>query len=341
MSLLALLTGAQAARPLPNIPGTVSDPEAATVPYQMPTAAPYNVPQYAVTPTPDGTGSCLHPDVVDMRQHGMDTWNGRRYWMAVTPWYRQDDPLENPIILHSDDGFTWSVPPGLTNPIDPPGKTRFDGSTGDRHLSDTDMAYDPATGRMWCFYRGAASAQGDRVWARWSTDGSTWSDRVSVVAPTGTNDTVISPAVVRIQDGVWYMFTQKYRRTAPAPEGPWSAPEPITFTGTTTTIWHLNAIWTGGAFWALLDVGRGGQEVHPAVSRDGLKWTAGPPVLSAGSGGWDDQRFYRSTLQLHPEGGKVRVWYSGHPNENAGTTTTSWRVAYTHMNAKHWTDLGG
>ena len=42
-------------------------------PYQIPTEPPYNVPQYLTTPTEDGSGSTVHPCVLDFGPNG---WRG-------------------------------------------------------------------------------------------------------------------------------------------------------------------------------------------------------------------------------------------------------------------------
>ena len=317
-------------------PAPVSDPEASSVPYAMPSSYPYNAPTYAITPTPDGTGSLLHPDVIDFKaSHGMDQWNGYRYWMFVTPWYRQSDPKELPCILASHDAFNWEVPPGVVNPL-----TRPQAALGDsNYLPDTDMVYDPDTGTLHGYFLGG------KTLAHMSTkNGTTWTPREDIYIPSTENMAgMVSPAVVKIAPGYWVMFSslnnvgQMHR--APAPTGPWTHVGPVRMQGPTTTVWHLDVIWTGSAFWALLDPGRKVQV--PAVSRDGLTWTTGPSPLPLGSGRWDSQWQYRSTLQPHPEGDKVRVWYSGHPAEDPATTTQSWRVGYTHVPASYWARLGG
>ena len=46
-------------------------------------------------------------------------WNGYRFWMAMTPYPYNNDGLEDPSILVSNDAQTWIVPEGLTNPLTP------------------------------------------------------------------------------------------------------------------------------------------------------------------------------------------------------------------------------
>ena len=49
------------------------------------------------TPTYDGSGQGMHPSVYDAGAG--ETWNGHRYWMAMTPYPNNDSTKENPSIL--------------------------------------------------------------------------------------------------------------------------------------------------------------------------------------------------------------------------------------------------
>src|SRR5439155_20610297 len=59
-----------------------------------------HAPNPDTTPTYDGTGQVVEPDVI----HVPRGWNGYEYWMAVTPYPCGDESLENPSILVSHDG---------------------------------------------------------------------------------------------------------------------------------------------------------------------------------------------------------------------------------------------
>ena len=74
-----------------------------------------NAPAPLVTPTYDGSGQVVHPDVV----HVPGGWNGYEYWMGMTPYPNSNDDFENPSVLASNDNVTWVVPPGVTNPLAP------------------------------------------------------------------------------------------------------------------------------------------------------------------------------------------------------------------------------
>jgi len=69
---------------------------------------------------------------------GMDNWNGYKYWCAYTPYPDGDDSLEDPFVAVSNDGISWTAPPGLDLPLDDAGGSDVDGT----HNSDTNIVYD-------------------------------------------------------------------------------------------------------------------------------------------------------------------------------------------------------
>lgn len=66
-----------------------------------------------VLPTYDGSGQAVHPSVVYIP----NGFSGYKWWMAFTPYPEGNDDYENPSIVASNDGVTWVVPDGLTNPV--------------------------------------------------------------------------------------------------------------------------------------------------------------------------------------------------------------------------------
>lgn len=72
--------------------------------------------QLIAIPTYDGSYQLTHPKVLFFK----NGWNGYHYWMSMTPYPREADIYENPSIVVSNDGISWSTPKGL--------KIRFPGS---------------------------------------------------------------------------------------------------------------------------------------------------------------------------------------------------------------------
>lgn len=286
-------------------------------PAQYPTSAPYNVPDHLFIPTYDGSNQPVHFDVIDFPASIGSAWNGWRLWMAMTPWPYSIDTFEDPSILVSQDGLTWLVPPGLTNPLYLP--------TGP-YNNDTDIAYDPDTDEMVLIYRDFQTLMLAR-----SSDGITWpTTPLSVFGGANTNP---SPTLVREPSGVWHLWTKDDHRTAPAPEGPWTlAPGPSGL----ISVWHLNvALAPGGGFHMLYHSGQAGPsgevQFFAASSADGSAWVNNTtPVLVSGTHAWSAAAMYRAALSLHAEGDRYRVWYPG--RDASGV----WRGGYTEIPLAEW-----
>lgn len=305
----------------PTVPE--SDPEPGTIPYAIPTTSPYTVQHMtaAQLPTPDGTGSAVHPSVKDFGPG--KTWNGYRYWMAITGYWQGNDDLENPEVYHSQDGFNWTVPAGVTNPLAP-----APAIGAGPYNSDTEIVWDPDGDRIHIYYRTAdEAAKTEKIYVMTSTDGSTWTAPALVLSGTGSFTQLLSPTIVRISQGDWRMWVAGGQNmwSAPAHNGPWTKVGPFTMTGAVHNLWHLHIIKYLDVFYMVGD-DYGTAGLFPAVSTDGMHWNAGPEFLS--SGGWATTP-YRSAIQIHPALDKFRLWYSANGPD-------SWRAAYTHVPKSLW-----
>lgn len=156
---------------------------------------------FITTVTADGDDEPLHPSVLDF---GTGKWNGYRYWAAATPYGTSgtgtiNPQIENPHIwaFDSKDATTWTVPVGLTNPLD-----AWPGAANSGN-SDTELVYDSGTNKLVCFYREFRSS-GERDWNyRTSSNGVTWSAEVTLF--TTTADQLLSPSMA--YDGTnWHMW---------------------------------------------------------------------------------------------------------------------------------------
>lgn len=342
MSLLAALAATVTGTPVDPDPDPGPGPGVDTTPYAMPTSAPWNVPTYTITPTPDGTGSVLHPSVQDFGPSG---WNGYRYWMGVTPLYLGNDQVEDPCVLCSHDGFTWRVPPGMTNPLD----TTPPGGPGVGLNSDTELFYDEPNGRLYLFWRSNTVGNSEVLSHRYSTDGHTWSPELQVASSTDQT-LLVSPSVQKI-GSTYYIWTQNRRMSASTLDGPfgagtfpgvggvatgWAGQGGATIPGSK---WHISCEVVGSEVWALV-LYNSPYALFAAKSTDGGEnFIVNPtPVIAPSVSGWDnasDEGIYRGTFQLHENGTHVRLWYSGRSPNNA----ISWRVAYTQVPRTVWTSI--
>lgn len=271
----------------------------------------------------------MHPSVVDF---GGSPWNSHRYWMAITPYPNGDDDYENPSIVVSSDGDSWSVPSGLTNPIDAM-------PTGG-HNADTELVYDGSS-TLYCFYIDVVGTTA-RVVVRSSTDGVSWGSETELFSTTTTTSLAASPTVIK--DGstwkMWYVDvadapnTLQYR-TSSSPASGWSVPTECTFDAISgRDIWHLSVFKDGSTYRALIvfcDLGQNGNfndTLHVASSSDGLDWTvdAEPVLWPSGGTGFDSGMIYRACAVI--DGTDVDVWYSAQSSAGAWSVgRTSWPLS--------------
>ncbi len=283
------------------------------------------------TPTYDGSGQCVHPDVV--RVDG--AFCNVRYLMVMEPYPYADDALENPSVLGSDDGLTWVVPAGTVNPVvNPP-------SLSGAWNSDADLAHRRSQ-VLWLYYR-YNSGRGETTLLRttvgangdWTAPEPLFTEPVS--------GRFASPALIE-WDGRWHMLsvdtTACTVEVADSADGRcWTARRRLfAFPGA----WHVDAVAADGWVYVLLN---DRDSLHLLRSRDLARWWIARPGAAAGSagwapwaedvagretawplltvsdGGWDNARIYRGTCLV--EEGRLRVWYSAQSRHN------TWHVGYT------------
>lgn len=286
----------------------------------MPVAYPYNAPQYAITPTPDGTGSAVHPSVLDF---GPAKWNNWRYWMAMTPYYQSNISKENPSVLVSNDGFTWKVPAGVINPI-------IAAPPSPRYNSDVDIEFDPGSGRLYMLFRQILEDNTQQTFTISSLDGVAWTAPAALQWVRDQQH--ISPSLVRRGVDDWWLFTvrasttpsdaNEYHRLvyhrATSPTGVWDGPFDIgvPYPGG-EKIFHVDVLWDESRF-VFLFANRSGKLSSATWDEDVL---IAKPVFMSQTQSWDTA-LYRGTFT--PLGDKYQVWYSA-------SGTSSWRIGYTQI----------
>lgn len=122
-----------------------------------------------ITPSYDDSGQATEPSIV----HFPNGWNGYQYWMVFAPYPHSNDGYENPSILVSDNGTEWSVPPGVTNPIERPGP-------GSR-LADSSLFYDRMSRQLWLYYVSEDPTHYINLLRTVSSDGVRWTKPIQVL----------------------------------------------------------------------------------------------------------------------------------------------------------------
>lgn len=288
--------------------------ESGTPPPALPALAPSRVitPEFIVTY--DGSGQVVHPDVV-VTPPGVfaHPWH-----LALTPFPGGAPTYENPSIYASDDGETWVVEPGASNPVALPRR-----SVAGELLSDPALVYVPESRELWLYYR-SYTADSDYVWLLRSPDAVHWSAPALVLAA-GIGQ-VLSPSVVRRSAGEWLMWSVSGRCDAgnahldlrrSADGLAWSAPQALVLPGLSP--WHVFVRWVASLSTWMLATNVKSQagscltkELYLAFSDDGVLWTprdtawldtgSDPSALFSGS-------VYRAAFA--ETGDSLRFWYSG------------------------------
>ena len=283
---------------------------------------------FLATDTYDGGDMALHPSVV----YKADGWNGFKYWMAMTPYPDLNDEYEDPSILCSNDGTTWSIPAGLTNPID-------NGGSSPNHNADPELYWDATYTTLYCFWTHWTNATSTyRIYRMSSADGSTWGSKTEVKS--GTGYLYVSPAIVF--DGLAYRLYCFDITTSPNTltfytcttlTGTWSPVNTCIISGIPTgrDPWHLSVYKVGATFVGLLttctiDVSGTEPRVGVMTSSDGITWTFRGETMFKIGVGWDDGNIYRSTA-VPLNANTLDVWYSGWNNE--GTPNRAPHIART------------
>lgn len=244
-------------------------------------------------PTHDGSGSVTHPSIY----YAPDGFKGFKYWMAFTPYPGGNDAHEDPNIVVSNDGVTWSVPGGLVNPLDDqPGKTIYN--------SDTHLTLGPG-GALVLTWRTVDNTDSGRntYYQRTSTDGVTWTPKRVIMSPSpgARHSSIVSPALY--WDGSkWTMWAISSlpspnelvrwttTDTQPTPES-WGEPTVCNLgvIPADRDPWHVDIQKVGSGFMGLLnDVRRGTAGVDGDLyfmrSADGVKWELSPvPIVPKSS----------------------------------------------------------
>jgi len=270
------------------------------------------------TPTYDGSGEAVHPDVVYFK----NGWNGYKYWMAMTPYPNSNSDYENPSILVSQDGHHWIEPPGITNPIEPAPATG--------HNSDPDLIYNDDADELWLYFRHTNTL--DTIYLKKSSDGIVWSDKIQVLQ--GTFNSLISPAVIK-EGNKFYMWTVdetsspyqlKLYESDDGESFSLSDTCVLDYTPPDKDIWHLDVIKVGNEYWALFtfcDAGTSGGNARDyfAKSTNKINWNVQQTILiDARSGFWDSYLIYRGSLLYFDP--RLRIWYSA-------SGGTGWHIGYT------------
>lgn len=285
-----------------------------------------SAPRKLTVPSYDGSGQNVHPSIVSFRS----AWHGHRYWMAITPYPNTQDQYENPSILVSDDGDTWSVPNGLTNPIFP-GPTTNPINGVHVHNNDPCLVY--YNSKLYCYFNTWDTETGaTRLYRMDSSDGVTWGNGTECTfAESGRQTepswTVLSPSVIKLSSGwvlLWGQYKKMYRATSS--DGiSWSAPEKIAFDlPDNIDMWHCSFSYELNGYICVLSAHKDNETqndnaLYIGKSDDGLTFFFNPtPILEPFGNDYANKQIYKSCLAKIGDG--YRIYFS------CQNTSSQWAV---------------
>lgn len=251
-----------------------------------------------VIPNAEGVNAPIHPKVLDF---GV-AWNGYRYWMAFTPYPNaaNNDLLENPCIVASNDGDTWVAP--APNPIVPAPVNATEDAI---YNHDTHLVFKDGVLYLFWLWIDKSGVRHKRADYKTTADGVNWSDTQNIYEViSNTEDSYSASSCFEYFDGKWWLweisnYATPFRllfKTAPSLAGPWSERTLCSLSlPDNKSIWHMDIIRIPNG-WALLgcDSVANFRRTWLAVSKDGLTWTVATWPLSNASPGTYRSSFVRN-----------------------------------------------
>ena len=259
-----------------------------------------------VIPTYDGSNQATHPDVLVERDAA-----GVHVTMAMTPYPFSDRRLENPSLVVSSDGMTFTAPPGVAAPLVPP--PPYD------HNNDPDLRRDPRTGDYELLYLESLRPDRQILVGLRSRDKVAWTRRDAIVYAVAPGvPFIVSPAAID-DGGKTYLFyvdtvssTMSMLTSADGMTWDAAAATPVHLDLGAIKPWHIDVFRGDGAFGMLIsgyDTAFAHQNLYLATSPDLVTWTLRrAPLLD-----WTDpalgvETLYRSSGVV--DHGSLIVWYA-------------------------------
>ncbi len=299
-----------------------------------------NATTYLSIPTYDGSNQLTNPDVA----YVSSGWNGYKYWMAMTPYPNGNEAYSNPSVVASNDGLSWTVPTGLTNPLVAKPTGGFNNDPALVLVGSTMRMY---FGQTFDSQHGANSNYHTDVRLMTSTNGTSWTSPQTVLT---LANYVMSSTV--IYDGsmyyLWYVTSPNGCPSSTQTMYVLQSSDGITWTGQTAVSipnlpdvpFEMDVHQEGSTYRMLIaaypsSTTCGWTSIYYAESSDRVHWTPRlDPMLRATAVGWDNTQVYRPTFT--GSGSFLRIWYParhtvvGLPGVDP-MSQDQWQVGYTEV----------
>lgn len=129
----------------------------------------------------------VHPSLI----YFYKTWNGYKYWLAITPYRKENERLENPCVMCSNDLVNWNKPKRGTNPLVSTEDVKM------YHYSDPQVLFNNNKLEIW-YRKRTRGILGDSevILRKLSCDGVNWSKEEVLNSSQGTFNQFMSPVVI-------------------------------------------------------------------------------------------------------------------------------------------------
>jgi hypothetical protein len=155
-----------------------------------------------VTPTYDGSGQAMHPDILFFKTK----FKGYRFYLAMTPYTDSYDRVENPSLLVSNDGFHFTEPqPGL-NPLTPAPPYGYN--------DDPDILWDQERKLFRLHYLETMLPDSQNLIRLTSADGSVWRKETAFHDTIDNAAFMLSPAFVKTPAGYSLFYVDRQTQHA-------------------------------------------------------------------------------------------------------------------------------
>lgn len=238
----------------------------------------------------------VHPSIIYFPK----PWNGYNFWLAITPYRKEKESLENPCIMCSNDLFTWREPQKKLNPIVKCENVR------EYHYSDPQLVYTQGRLEMWYRKRTRGNLGNKEIILRkLSYNGIHWNDEEILYESIGTYDEAMCPVVI-IESGkylIWICdWKNKRIRYFESCEGDnWIFIRDINIIPIENRyVWHMDIKKTGRGYEMYFSAALNGydnQKLAYSYSADNITWTEPVIVMEKGKAGSCDEDFlYKPTF---------------------------------------------
>ena len=238
-----------------------------------------------------------HPSVI----YFPNGFNGKKWWLAFTPYENSNENLENPSVVCSNDLINWSVPAGGSNPL------ATTPNADNMHYSDTHLIY--VDNRLECWYRQSyrgANPLKEQIIRRTTIDGKTWTTEEILYTRDATMKEILCPTViydngnyciwtVNAQNNVFeYFETPTGKNWVKIREIPFPA-DPL---NSQFKPWHIDIKKNGSIYEMYYQSGINdiGGKMSYATSTDNIIYTWQLDIMKNRPNNFDSYRIYRPSF---------------------------------------------